>query len=45
MIGNGEGALALTAHTVAIAQKLVDSFPIEVDVPDIAATPHGEVGL
>ena len=40
---DGEGALALTAHTVAIAQKLVDSFPIEVDVPDIAATPHGEV--
>ena len=40
---DGEGALALAPNTVEIAQKLVDSFPIEVDVPDIAATPHGEV--
>ena len=40
---DGEGALALAPNTVEIAQKLVDSFPIDVGVPDIAATPHGEV--
>ena len=40
---DGDGALALAANTVEIAQELVDSFPIDVDVPDIAATPHGEV--
>ena len=40
---DGDGALALAANTVEIAQKLVDSFPIEIGAPDIAATPHGEV--
>ncbi len=40
---DGEGALALTPNTVAIAQKLIDEFPGYVDNPDVAATPHGEI--
>lgn len=40
---DGGGALAITAETVVIAQKLVDRFPSYVASPDVSATPHGEV--
>ena len=40
---DGEGALAITLSTVAIAQRLIDEFPGYVGNPDVAATPHGEI--
>ena len=40
---DGEGALAITPGTVAIAQRLIDEFPGYVGNPDVAATPHGEI--
>lgn len=40
---DGEGALALDRGTVGFAQRLADQLPAYVPVPDIAATPHGEV--
>ena len=40
---DGEGALALQQDTVGLAQELVDYFPHYIGLPDVAATPHGEV--
>lgn len=40
---DGEGALPISADTVALAQKLVDCFPDYIDRPDVSASPHGEV--
>ena len=40
---DGEGALPLDPGTVEFAQCLADQLPACVPVPDIAATPHGEV--
>ena len=40
---DGEGALALSEVTVAIAMDLVDRLPLYTTKPEVAATPHGEV--
>ena len=40
---DGEGALALAPETVELAQRLAAQIPACVPVPEIAATPHGEV--
>lgn len=40
---DGEGALALSSDTVDIAQRLVDSFPNDIGIPEVTATPQGEV--
>lgn len=40
---DGQDALALDYETVIVAQKLVDEFPTDIEEPDVAATPHGEV--
>ena len=40
---DGEGALPVSAETVSVALKLVDSFPSYLPNPEVFATPQGEV--
>ena len=40
---DGEGAFPLSPETATTAQRLIDTFPAYVEIPDVAATPHGEV--
>ena len=40
---DGEGALALQQNTVELAQELIKYFPPYIGIPDVTATPHGEV--
>lgn len=42
---DGEDAVALTSETVKLALEVIDSFPADVDKPDVRATPHGEVSF
>ena len=40
---DGEGALAIREEAIEIALKLADTLPAEIENPDVAATPHGEI--
>ncbi len=40
---DGEGAFPLSPETATTAQRLIDAFPTYARIPDVAATPHGEV--
>ena len=40
---DGDGAAAVLSDTIQVAKKLVESFPGMIELPDVSATPHGEV--
>ena len=42
---DGEGADAVSPETIDVVLKLIDALPEDLEMPDISATPRGELDL